>query len=235
MISSLTCWVIKDLNVSWEPPASRQREVLLSTYSGSCHYWREIEQIHFSGVCYTTTCSIFYEHIWMFYYFRKIIHKVASAIYILSWHQGRRWDEYGPAGGAVWRVIMKLEKIIKCEMRTEMFLFWKQCLSDYPLPKNLMTADRFQTRTDKTLSPLQSHWHVLTSPGVKGQICYSRHSRISPMTAKDDLLNTLVLQIAAYLCSQFAEVSILAGIILSIWGKMGYKWLARYKVKIVSF
>lgn len=157
MISSLTCWVIKDLNVSWEPPASRQREVLLSTYSGSCHYWREIEQIHFSGVCYTTTCSIFYEHIWMFYYFRKIIHKVASAIYILSWHQGRRWDEYGPAGGAVWRVIMKLEKIIKCEMRTEMFLFWKQCLSDYPLPKNLMTADRGfkpeQTRPFRLCSP----------------------------------------------------------------------------------
>ena len=92
----------------------------------------------------------------------------------------------------------------------------------YPLPKNLTTADRgFKPEHRKPFHPCSSTDISLpvlerVKGSVKGQFCNSRYSRILPIIANYDLLNTLVFQITTYFCSQFAEVSILAGIILSI-------------------
>lgn len=59
-----TAGIIMDLNVSWDPPASRQREALLSINSRHYHYYREIKQINFSGAHYTSTCfNILWAHL----------------------------------------------------------------------------------------------------------------------------------------------------------------------------
>lgn len=161
----------------------------------------------------------------MFYYFGKIIHKMASEVYILRLKSRKNMG----LTQSSWRCFVKshyeIWKIIKREKRTTLFLFWKQCLADHPLPENLTTADRcYKPEHRKAFcpcSPTDMYSPVVESvnTSMKGMFCNSRYSRIPPITAKYDLLNTLVLQVATYFCSQFAEVSMLAGINLSIWGE----------------
>lgn len=156
--------------------------------------------------------------------FSKTIHKKTSEVHILN--QGK--DGMNAAGGPVWRVIMKFKNSQMWEDNHSVFLGGGHCLSHYPLPKNWTRAEVWNhsrevmcvgcgpvrpcSRTDMC-SPVLAD----VEGAVKGQFCNSRYSRISPIIANYDLINTLVLQITIYFCSPSAEVSILTGIIFSIW------------------
>ena len=121
-------------------------------------------------------------------------------------------------------------KTVKCEKVPILFLCGKHCLFHCPLPKNLTRAEVLNHNREVmcvgsgpicSCSPTDMCSPVLADVegSVKSQFYNSRYSRIPPITANYDLINTLLFQIAIYLCSPSAEVSIQAEIILSIWRK----------------
>lgn len=159
--------------------------------------------------------------------FGKTIHKKASEVHILDWNQGK--NGMNAAGGPVWTVIVKFKNSQMWE-GTHSVSLWEALSVSCPLPKNLTRAEVLNHNREVmcvgsgpicSCSPTDMCSPVLADVegSVKSQFYNSRYSRIPPITANYDLINTLLFQIAIYLCSPSAEVSIQAEIILSIWRK----------------
>ena len=85
--------------------------------------------------------SIFYENIWMFYHFGKIIHKMSPEVYILYWSPGRGW---GLIQSSRRCCVTNQSEIWKHPRReaNHSLLFWKDCLSDHRLSSRVVWPER---------------------------------------------------------------------------------------------
>lgn len=138
--------------------------------------------------------SIFYENIWMFYHFGKIIHKMAPEVYILCWSPGRGWGLIQSRWGCCVTSQSETRKHPRREANRSL-LFWKHCLSDHHLSRKRVWPER---RSD-------------TQAGAGSFRPDSPTDRCAPIRER--------VEIAMDFYSQFVEASILTIITLSTWGE----------------